>query len=226
MDSGTQTLNIPIIDALAREPYEPRGILNSEMALILGLAKAYNIDLFIESGRARGQSTYLLAKHLPNAHIDSVERVSSADETYARQRVGHMPNVTLRITDGTVWIPEFLQLHQGRRVALLLDGPKGHAALDLMERCAPYLTLGFIHDMRALDHGEPSPYRKAAEERFPNAIYSDNPELVARLSWLDAPVWAAGEITGWRPYHIRKTASQAPYEFTGSYGPTVGAFFF
>lgn len=228
MDSGTQTLKFPIIEELCREPYEPRGILNSEMALIIGLAKAYSIDLFIESGRARGQSTYLLAKYLPDVEIHSIERSRDNDAIYAERRVGHLPNVTLQYGDGCSIIPALVEENASRRIAILLDGPKGEKAVDLLAHCAGSgsVKVGFIHDMRKLDHGQPSSYRSAAEKRFPKHAFSDDADLVAALSWLDAPVWAAGEITGWRPYHIRKTASQAPYEFTGSYGPTVGAFFF
>ena len=48
--------------AIAAEPYEHRGILHSEMALIIHTCRRLSVEVVIESGRARGQSTYMLAK--------------------------------------------------------------------------------------------------------------------------------------------------------------------
>ena len=42
--------------------YEERGILHSEMLAICSICKKLNIDIIIESGRGRGQSTEILSK--------------------------------------------------------------------------------------------------------------------------------------------------------------------
>ena len=49
---------------------EPRGILRSEAFFVRSLC-GQNPKRIIESGRARGQSTYLLAKSLPNTKIST-----------------------------------------------------------------------------------------------------------------------------------------------------------
>lgn len=209
---------------LAAEPYEPRGILNSEMALVIGTCRKQGINLVLESGRARGQSTYLLAKYLPDALIVSFERSRDKDAEYAEERLSGLKNVNLQYGDSLAALPYYVQLGFDHRVAVLLDGPKGFAALDLMTECfqSPQVIVGFIHDMRALDHGEPSLFRLTAEMRFPGATFSDNRAYVEMTKHLDDHI---GEDTGWKPYHARKHTSRGKFEPIGSYGPTIGVFF-
>ena len=200
---------------VATEPYEHRGILHSELALIIFVARALGIERFVESGRARAQSTYILGKYLPDVEIHSVDARDGPDERYGRDRVLHMANIELYQGDGMELVPQIVDDDE-RQTAILLDGPKGHAALDLIETCfqRPHVRVGFIHDMRRLDHGEPSPYRAAAEARFEISKFSDDPALVAGTSWMDANALNAGGPCGQR--------HEAEF---GSYGPTIGAFF-
>ena len=204
-----------ILCALAQEPYEHRGIIHSEMALIIHTCRRLRIEVVVESGRARGQSTYLLAKYLPDVAIHSVELRNGADEDFGGKRVAHLANLVLHSGDGRTLLPQIALASVPYRTAILCDGPKGAAAVAVIEECFewPHVLVGFIHDMRKLDHGGPSPHRAAAVERFANARFSDDPLLVAGSSWLDANVIAAGGPVG--PAHER--------EF-GSYGPTVGVF--
>jgi hypothetical protein len=202
-------------EAIAEEQYEPRGILNSEMALIIFTCRRFGIERMIESGRARGQSTYLLGKYLPDCEILSVEMRGGPDEAFARERLRDLANVELHEGDGNELVP-FLAAEDQRPTAVLCDGPKGAAAVTILKRCfeRPHVRLGFIHDMRRLDHGGPSPHRADAIARLPLHKFSDDPALVAGTTWMDRNVFAAGGPVG--PEHER--------EF-GSYGPTIGAFF-
>lgn len=199
-------------EQIASEPYEHRGIPHSEMALIIETCRAMGIDAVIESGRARAQSTYMLAKYLPHAHIHSVEMRGGEDQTFGVERVKNMPNVTLYYGDGRKGLPALAHQLAGQRVAVLCDGPKGAAAVEVIKTCFefPHVLVGFVHDMRRLDHGQPSPHRAAALAAFPDATFSDE---TADLSHLDRNVVAANGPVG--PDHIK--------EF-GSYGPTVGVF--
>ncbi len=202
------------LDALAAEPYEHRGILHSEMALIIHTALRLGVDVFIESGRARGQSTYLLAKYLPDVKVHSVELRDHPDEVFARERLAGLGNLTLHNGDGNVLLPA-IAAQSDRPTAILCDGPKGAAAVDIISRCfwQPHVLVGFIHDMRRLDHGGPSPHRAAAIAGLPNHRFSDDPAVVRGSSWMDERILAAGGPCG--PKHEA--------EF-GSYGPTVGVF--
>ena len=187
------------------------------MALIIHTLRRLAIEVVIESGRARGQSTYLLAKYLPDTQIHSVElRGELLDEAVARERVALYSHVTLHAGDGSILVPELAKAASPKRTAILCDGPKGATAVAILERCFedPHVIVGFIHDMRKLDHGGPSPHRQVAIDRLPNHKFSDDPVLVAGSSWMDEEIIKAGGPAG--PAHEK--------EF-GSYGPTVGIFF-
>lgn len=219
-------LSFPSLETLATEKYEARGIFHSEMALMLGVCRELKIDVIVESGRARGQSTYLLAKYLPDVEIFSVDRQRDGDTLFAEDRL--MPythRVALHYGDGRAAVPDLVRINSGRRIAVLLDGPKGMDALDVLDIVKPHIKVGFIHDMRKLDHGGPSPFRAEAERRWPNQFasrwptrfFTDQEDYVRATEYLDAQVLAAGEASLWKPYVIKG-------EYIGSYGPTLGAF--
>lgn len=217
----------PRLGEIAAEPFQPHGIPHSEMALIIAVCRAAKIQCVIESGRARAQSTYMLAKYL-KATIDSIELADNANARAGANRMKNAPHVNLVHGDGAVLAPKMARAAtlMGYRVAVLLDGPKGLAAIDVLAECKG-AVVGFIHDMRRLDHGKPSPYRTVAELRYPGrrAFFSDDPEYVAATSWLDTPIHALGSnVTGWKPGKMRKPGSGGPWEDMGSYGPTVGVF--
>src|SRR3990167_5336946 len=135
-----------VFAALAEEPYEHRGIPHSEMALILHTIKRLGIEAVIESGRARGQSTYLLAKYLPDVTIHSVEMRGGADQEFGINRVSHFANVTLHEGDGAALLPALCADLAPQRIAVLCDGPKGAAAVRVIENCFafPHVLVGFI----------------------------------------------------------------------------------
>jgi hypothetical protein len=212
LQNRTVTLDL---DQIAAEPYEARGILNSEMALILTTILDHGIGRVIESGRARGQSTYMLAKYLPDVDIHSIElRDGHPDETFAKHRLRGFKNVTLHYGNGAELVP-LIAAGSNPRTAILLDGPKGAAAVSILERCfkLPHVVLGFIHDMRRLDHGQPSPHRAVAIDRLPLHEFSDDPAIVEASSWIDA-----GIVSNPMPCGPEFETEH------GSYGPTVGLF--
>ena len=201
--------------AIAQEPYENRGILHSEIALVIHLAQRLGIQRIIESGRARAQSTYMLAKYLPDVEIHSIEARGGPDSEFGAARMRGFHNVTLVDGDGSELVPWTAEMLPRKLTAILCDGPKGAAAVSIIEQCFqyPHVKVGFIHDMRRLDHGGPSPHRAIAMERLPHHKFTDDPGY-AWASWMDAKIAEAGGPCGpqWEAVH-------------GSYGPTLGAFF-
>jgi hypothetical protein len=202
------------LQALAAEPYEARGILHSEVALIIEACRSLGIKRFIESGRARGQSTYMLAKYMPDVEVHSVEGRMTQDEHFARARLAMLDNVKLYMGDGEMLLP-MIASESVAPTAVFCDGPKGVKAVKVVRECfsLPQVMLGFIHDMRKLDHTLPSPHRDCAITHLPYHEFSDDPRLVERLSWLDAVIPESEVTRG--PAHLEKH---------GSYGPTIGAF--
>lgn len=204
------------LSRVAKEPYERRGINHSEMALIIETCLDLGIKTIIESGRARAQSTCMLAKYLPHVEIHSIELRNDADAQFGRARAAVWPNVRLHEGDANTLLPHLVRQVRPSAAAVLCDGPKGHAAIALVKQCFEHdhVKVGFIHDMRKLDHGAPSPFRAAAVETFPNHRFSDEPELLEKYGWLDDTIREAGGPFG--PAHEA--------EF-GSPGPTVGVFY-
>ena len=201
--------------ALAAEPYEARGILHSEVAFIIAACREQGIERFIESGRARGQSTYMLAKYMPDVDVHSVEGRMTQDEHFARARLARLENVKLYMGDGDIMLP-LIAAESTKPTAVMCDGPKGARAVKVVRECfsLPQVRVGFIHDMRRLDHTLPSPHRDCAIMHLPLHRFSDDPEHVSASSWMDAGIAAAGGPCG----------PQFEAEH-GSYGPTIGAFF-
>lgn len=207
------TLTQAELEAIAAEPYESRGIIHSEMALILHTCRRLGIEAVVESGRARGQSTYMLAKYLPHAQIISIEFRTSTDQAFGIERVKDFANVTLIEGDGRIALPLLARNSAPKLTAVLCDGPKGAAAVEVVQHCFtwPHVRIGFVHDMSPLDHRQPSAKRAAALAAFPNAKFSDDHRLVAGSKWMDAKVLEAGGPCG----------PEWEKEF-GSWGPTVG----
>lgn len=206
---------IEVLRAIAHEPYEARGILHSEVAYIIDHCRKAGVERFIESGRARGQSTYMLAKYMPDVEVHSVEgRAYTADEEFALWRLGPLPNVNCYVGDGVHLLP-LLAAMDTRPTAVFCDGPKGTKAVSVVRECfsLPQVVVGFIHDMRRLDHSLESPYRKCAIEHFAFHSFSDDPRYVEEASWMDANIVSPEPVCGPEFEKVH-----------GSYGPTVGVF--
>jgi hypothetical protein len=182
------------------------------MALIIHTIRELGVEVVVESGRARGQSTYMLAKYLPNCKIYSIEHRDSPDEEFARKRLKKFENVELHMGSCSDAIKKALDRHTAKYVAILMDGPKGLEAVNILARSfiQKNVLVGFIHDMRLMDHGGPSPHRAAAVDKLYKCAFSDTLAITQATSWMDAQILAAGGPCG--PEHEA--------EF-GSYGPTV-----
>jgi 2-polyprenyl-3-methyl-5-hydroxy-6-metoxy-1,4-benzoquinol methylase len=200
--------------------YEERGILNSEMLAACSVCSDLRVDLVIESGRARGQSTYVLARWFRGTptRIISLELERDGDAVFAEERLHEFANVELRYGDSLKLLPEIIAAHPGRRIAVLLDGPKGKAAIDLMRRAfaqSPDVLCGFIHDMR-----RQTPQREALDAAAGRTFFTDDDEFVREHRPLDQSCLPRGEITvhTWRPN--MKGRDTIP-----SYGPTLAVMF-
>ena len=160
-------------------PYEPKGILYSEMFFLTLCARAARPRRILESGRARAQSTLLLSRSFPDCEIISVEYDrDSHDVAVAAERLRECANVRQLFGDATRLLP---QLSREGDVALI-DGPKGYRGLRLAARllATRRVPLVFLHDA-----GCASVERCFLEARFPEALYSDDPRLAALTHVLD-----------------------------------------
>lgn len=175
-------------------PYERKGILYSEVFFLWLCARAAAPKRILESGRARGQSTLLLAECFPALPVISLEHdPRSADVPVAAERLRGRANVDLQFGDATTALP---RLAQPGDVALI-DGPKGWRGIRLALRLLAEGRVGmvFVHDVLP-----GTPERRFLEKWLPHALYSDHPRFAVVAHPLDAAVAdtiPAGQR--WRP---------------------------
>src|SRR4029077_16898112 len=86
------------------------GIWESEMFLFYAAVKPFAPKQILESGRARGKSTLILARCFPNARVVSVEFERNAENAAAaEEKLGPFSNVELLYGDSREILPQLLQ---------------------------------------------------------------------------------------------------------------------
>lgn len=149
------------------------------MFLFYVAVKPFAPKQILESGRARGKSTLILARCFPESRIVSVEYERESENAPAAEaKLKTEANVDLLYGDSREILPNRLQIGD----AVLIDGPKDFRALklalDLLHTNKPCAV--FIHDFPPA-----SPQRKFVERNFPNAFFGDDP-LFQRFEASDA----------------------------------------
>jgi len=145
------------------------GVWESEMFLFFAAVKPCEPRQILESGRARGKSTSILARCFPQSRIISVELERDSDNAPAAEaKLQNFENVELLYGDSRQILPERLQSGD----AVLIDGPKGfrsvELALELLRTGKPCAV--FVHDFPA-----GSPWRKFVERHWSNVFFGDDP---------------------------------------------------
>lgn len=162
--------------------YETKGILHSEMLFLMAIVRMSPTGRIIESGRARGQSTLMLAQSFPEREIISIEYDrNSTDVAIAANRLMGRANVDLRFGDSRKLLPELIRPGD----LVLIDGPKAYRAVRLAMRL---LAMGkcagiFVHDLYP---GQPE--RSFVDRHFPSALFSDDVRWAGFGSQVDADI--------------------------------------
>ncbi len=183
--------------------HEPKGIRRSELFFFFASVAPADPQRIVESGRARAQSTLVLAKLFPDTAIVSLESdASSPDAAIAAERLRDCRNVECRFGDSLLLLPELVEPGD----VVLIDGPKDFRALKLAFRLLregkPLAV--FVHDLWL-----GSPARGFVDRYVPSAILSDAPEWVQRYASLDS---------------TRPVPEFEPNESHRAYGATMGHF--
>lgn len=149
------------------------------MFLFYAAVKPFAPKQILESGRARGKSTLILARCFPESRIISVEYERQSENAPAAEaKLKSESNVELLYGDSREILPQ--RLRSGD--AILIDGPKDFRALklaiNLLRTGKPCAV--FIHDFPP-----DSPQRKLVERNFSNAFFGDDP-LFQRFQNLDS----------------------------------------
>jgi hypothetical protein len=160
-------------------PYERKGILNSEMSFLWLCAQAAPPKRILESGRARGQSTLILARCFPDTEIVSVERYAhTPDALVAAERLKNEANVRLLFGDAARLLPALARPGD----VTLIDGPKGLLGVRLVLAllASTPLDMVFVHDTG------PGTAGRLFLDRWLSAVrYSSEPRLVRHSHALD-----------------------------------------
>jgi hypothetical protein len=183
--------------------HEKKGIRRSELFFFYALVAPGNPARIVESGRARAQSTLVLARLFPKASIVSLESdPASPDVKIAAERLRECSNVECRFGDSLLLLPNLVQAGD----VVLIDGPKDFRALKLAFR----LLAGgkpaavFVHDL-----WQGSPARKFVDRYLPTALLSDDRQWVERYATLDSRKRLPPSESSSRPW---------------AYGATLGCF--
>ena len=206
-------------------PFEIKGILNSEMLLFAALIDLLDVRHVIESGRARAQSTELIARWLSekanNIRFDSIEFDKNSEDTVvAKKRVDSTGySVGLHFGDAFRMLPELVGDNDSKKL-VLIDGPKGIDALALAIETLKDKNVEAvcIHDM----HKDATHIRGLIDNYWPSVFASDDKGFVDEFQYLDESCWQEHqkykEFKGWGPYE-RAGKSRI------SYGPTLVCLF-
>jgi hypothetical protein len=205
-------------------PFEPKGIFHSEMLMLCAVVNALGAEQIIESGRARGQSTEILARFaslIGIGRFDSIEfDTLSPDCAIAEERLRPLgQRVRLHYGDAFELLPSLIY---GERCVLLIDGPKGPSALKLAVIAMKNRSVNgvFIHDV----HKDAANVRPLIERHFPDSIFSDEEEFVEKFSVLDEVCWKTQARSpgceGWKPYYRGKRRMKS-YSATLGFLPSI-----
>lgn len=204
-------------------PFESRGIINSEMLAILALIKELDIDIVIESGRARGQSTFVLAKALEKTpvRIFSLDYSQDVDTKFSEKRLKPFKKVSLLYGDANKELAKLVSQFPDKNVAVLLDGPKGKEAFDIFASLValyPQVKVGFFHDCRKSLGKMYNSGRDLLPTYFDRVFFTDDEDYVKCFKAIDKNC-----VT---PLSKVQMGSFSPYHYglnkIGSYGPTLG----
>lgn len=164
---------------IAGIPYQRKGILNSEMFFLWLCAETVGPKRVLESGRAQGQSTLILARCFPQAEIVSVEHDrNSPDAVVAAERLKNETNVRLLFGDATRMLCDMARPGD----IALIDGPKG---LRGVRFALSLLGTGRIPQVFVHDAGPGTSERRFFDRWLPSVRYSDEPNLVKSSHVLD-----------------------------------------
>jgi hypothetical protein len=191
----------------------------SELFIFTQLCELMGCSKVVESGRATGFGTEVLAKYFEDNEVEivSVEKKPDTENAaIAERKLGEYDGLDLRYGDSRTVLPSIVDESTG----VLIDGPKGDdalvLALEILDTEDPLFVA--IHDLH-----RDTFYRDLSELLFNNRLYTDDDLLVERFQEYDRSYFE------WQKSHNPKEEHSGPYLKNGvkstSYGPSLGVFF-
>jgi len=170
----------PFRDLVRGIEHVPRAVGLHEMLFVRAAVGDYRPGQIVESGRALGQSTLLLALMFPDTPIVSYDlHEDHPDSPVALKRLEPYKNLKCLFGDSRVTLPRVTRAGD----VVLIDGPKDlravRLAMQLIHANKPAAV--FIHDCQP-----GSDARKFLERYVPRAFYSDEPRFRQKYVSLDS----------------------------------------
>lgn len=155
---------------------ERKGVWPSEAVQMAKVFSALNTKTLIESGRARAESTYRLARMCDSMKIISIDSdTESSDAIFGKTRVANLTNVEVLDGDSEKLLSDLVK-RSNDDVALFIDGPKGKNAIRLSKRLVSrYKNISVIvfHDMHHDFMGKSNDSRHELDTTFDLVWFGD-----------------------------------------------------
>ena len=202
-------------ETIDNEEYQLRGIFNSEALLIVSIVDYFKVRHIIESGRARGHSTNIIAKFFKDNSEIKITSIDfdkfSEDAKYSEKYLSRYKNIEILYGDSNKMIVN--QINQD--CVVFIDGPKGNDAIQLAVRLLSddRVKAVMLHDFHKNEF-----LRNVCEIIFKNYFFSDDKDFVELFRNLDDSCWEKLKDTDEAPYY-RKGKK------INSYASTLGVFF-
>lgn len=205
--SNAEKIKLPI--------YKEGGILPSELVFLNNLIELIEPDLIIESGRYNGVSTEFIKINFPDIILISYDFLRDKIALNTEKKLSKYDKLNFLYGDTRYLMINELSKTKIKydRVLVLLDGPKGKDAFDLMNKALQYKNVAsvVVHDSYI-----GSEFRNLVDEQNIDYVSSDNTTIVNNFKLFDENID--------KKYFIDK-----PYSFndnsSSSYGPTLVAAF-
>lgn len=202
--------------------YSSRGILVSEGFAFCSFCISKNVNLILESGVYKGQSTRIWLKFFQNIPVISVDKKLREEVKIEFKQI---ENSILVQDDAKSFFPSYISKNPEKRIGVFIDGPKGEEAIELLEKCFSFknVLVAGMHDVHKISFEKPNITRKILDDKNSVNFYTDNEGFIQRYSYLDSDknMYGKGdEEVFWSPGKL-KSKKLGVLRNLGSYGPTV-----
>jgi hypothetical protein len=129
--------------------FQTAGIFYAEAYAFLCFCKLYDVDIIIESGMARGNSTELFLK-LFCGDVYTFEHSKKDYHEDVESRLNKYKNLKgIIYEDSRLGIEKIVKANNDKKIAIFIDGPKDVEAVTLLKNCFKNknVIFGGIHDI-------------------------------------------------------------------------------
>lgn len=194
ISAAAETIHKEYVEKVGMVPYHLHGVVPSESLALMSAAMAAKVDVMIESGTAHGQNAEVMARFLQDKpvkiySIDTCELYGKERCELTSKRLENFTNINFVFPgDATKELPKILKEHQGKKIGVFIDGPKGMMAADLCRnvvKASVDVKFCAIHDVSPTS-GEPKAYVKRLKTWERQVLLSYEDEWHNRWKGLDA----------------------------------------